>query len=78
MDESAKSKREDDDVMSVAQDFFVTSARRFPITRNGRLIGQVSRRDLLKSVRRLFPEPTTDQQPLYFSSTASDVTAVTG
>lgn len=78
MDESARTRREHDDVMSIAQDFFVTSARRFPVTREGRLVGQVSRRDLLKSVRQLFPEPVANQQPLYFSSTASDVSAVTG
>lgn len=78
MDESAGTTRENTDVMSVAQEFFVTSARRFPVTRDGRLIGQVSRRDLLKSVSQLFPEPAAEQQPLYLSSTASNVTAITG
>lgn len=78
MDSSAATKREDADAMSIAQDFFVTSARRFPIVRASRLVGQISRRDLLKAISRLFPEPAGMQQPLYLSSTAGDVTAITG
>lgn len=76
MDSSAQTTREHADVMSIAQDFFVTSARRFPVLRDGRLVGQVSRRDLLRAVSRLFPEQQPVQQPLYLSSTAGDVASV--
>ncbi len=78
MDSSAQTTREDVDVMSIAQDFFVTSARRFPVLREGRLVGQVSRRDLLGAVSRLFPNRPSVQRPLYLSSTAADVTSIIG
>lgn len=64
------------DLMSVAQEFFLTSARRFPVIADGKLIGQISRRDLLRSVQYLFPREKPVQRPLYLSSASGDVATV--
>lgn len=66
----------DYDLMSVAQEFFLTSARRFPVLTNGKLIGQISRRDLLRSVQYLFPREKPTQSPLYLSAGVGDVATV--
>jgi CBS domain-containing protein len=66
----------DYDLMSVAQEFFLTSARRFPVLDGGKLIGQISRRDLLRSVQYLFPREKQTQSPLYLSAGVSDVATV--
>ena len=66
----------DYDLMSVAQEFFLTSARRFPVLADGKLIGQISRRDLLRSVQYLFPREKQQQRPLYLSAAAGDVATV--
>jgi len=66
----------DYDLMSVAQEFFLTSARRFPVISEGKLIGQISRRDLLRSVQYLFPREKPVQSPLYLSSGSGDVATV--
>ena len=38
------------DLISAAQHFLETSFRRFPVMRDGRLVGQVSRHDILKAL----------------------------
>lgn len=42
-------------VIDVAHMFLKTCFRRFPVMHNGRLVGQVSRRDILKAARNLRP-----------------------
>lgn len=66
----------DYDLMAVAQEFFLTSARRFPVMADGKLVGQISRRDLLRSVQYLFPREKRTQSPLYLSSGSGDVATV--
>ena len=73
----AKHISPDTPLMTIAQQFFSSSGRRLPVVENGQLLGQVSRRDLLSSVRHFFAdEQPPVQQPLYLSSTSRNVTAV--
>ena len=42
---------EETDMLTIAQTFLDSSCRRLPILRNGRLLGQISRRDLIAAVQ---------------------------
>ncbi len=53
MDRQAKTTLPGEDLLSVAQIFLNTPYRRLPVVENGRLIGQVSRRDLLEAAASL-------------------------
>lgn len=59
------------DVLTIAQLFIHSSARQLPVVDNMKLIGQISRSDLLRAVERFFPQHTDTAagvQPLYLSS----------
>ncbi|RTE65987.1 CBS domain-containing protein [Amphritea opalescens] len=40
----------DADIISVAEEFITNKRRRLPVLKNGKLIGQISRRDVLRAV----------------------------
>lgn len=50
MDTRARTITEDTDLLGMAHLFLTTNYRRFPVLRDGRLVGQVSRRDLLQTI----------------------------
>jgi len=63
------------DVLTIAQMFIHSSARQLPVLDGTRLVGQISRSDLLRAVQRHFPAPVapgTGPQPLYLSSVRED------
>lgn len=63
---------EDDDVFAIAQVFTKTYARRLPVLRDGELVGQVSRRDVLATIYKAVKGTENPQsQLLYLSSLTS-------
>jgi CBS domain-containing protein len=69
MDRSARTINEETDILSLAQIFLQTPYRRLPVLRDGKLIGQVSRRDLLQAVNELIAiSPHRERTLLYLSA----------
>ena len=58
------------DVLAIAQQFLRHSARQIPVLDGNKLLGQISRSDLLRAVQRFFPKVSSTEtvQPLYLSS----------
>jgi CBS domain-containing protein len=71
MDTDAKTIEPDTHLLSIAQVFLLTSYRRLPVIEEGRLLGQVSRRDVLKAsmdLLRRSPDRATQSSLLYLSA----------
>lgn len=61
----------DADVLAIARNFLESSARQLLVVDGDRLVGQISRSDLLRAVQRSFPDETASEykpSPLYISS----------
>lgn len=62
MDADAQTIEPDTQLLSIAQVFLLTSYRRLPVLENGRLVGQVSRRDVMRaSLDLLKHSPVRDE-----------------
>ena len=69
MNKEPRTITEDTDFLSMAEIFLNTNNRRLPVLREGKLIGQISRRDLLQAVYEMIDVPP-EREPslLYLSS----------
>ena len=69
MNPAPKTVTEDTDLLTIAQIFQSTPTRRLPVIRDGELVGQISRRDVLRAVHRLNAfAPNREAALLYLSS----------
>ena len=57
MNKQPRTITEDTDYLSMAEIFLNTNNRRLPVLDEGKLIGQISRRDLLKAVYEMLDVP---------------------
>jgi predicted transcriptional regulator len=48
----------DSSILTAAEKFLQSHFRRFPVLRNGRLVGQISRHDILKALDELYIQST--------------------
>ncbi|MCH2115106.1 MAG: CBS domain-containing protein [Pirellulales bacterium] len=68
MDSDAQTVTEETDLLSIAQIFLSTNYRRLPVLRDGRLVGQISRRDLLRVTNELLAIPPEQESSLLYLS----------
>ena len=69
IDTEARTITEEADLLSIVQVFLNTESRRLPVLRSGRLVGQISRRDVLKAAHKMIDvAPGKDTDLLYLSS----------
>lgn len=69
MDRNTVTIDESTDVLSIAQLFVDTQRRRVPVLREGRVVGQVSRRDVIRAVsKRIQNVPERKSALLYLSA----------
>jgi CBS domain-containing protein len=69
MDTDVRTVTEDTDLLTIAQTFRNTTYRRLPVLRDGKLVGQVSRRDVLRAAHKLSDvAENRDSALLYLSS----------
>jgi CBS domain-containing protein len=58
----------DTDLLTIAERFLNSNQRRLPVLESGRLVGQISRRDVLKAAHKLLQQPTPDESNLLYLS----------
>lgn len=69
MDTAAHTITEETDLLTIAQLFLNTHSRRLPVLRGEKLIGQISRRDVMRAAQRLNEvAPDRETALLYLSS----------
>ena len=74
MDDDPQTITEETGLLAMAQVFLLTTRRRLPVvTENGYLVGQVSRRDVIKAASKLLSKVPSQQQPLLYLSALHDM-----
>jgi CBS domain-containing protein len=75
MDERAMTKDPSSDLLGIAEAFLNSPYRRLPVVENGKLLGQISRRDMLEvAVSLLRPEPEREPvKALYLSGVSHTI-----
>lgn len=75
IDTHAITKHPDTDLLTLAEAFLNSPYRRIPIVQDNRLVGQISRRDLLGEAIKLLTPPLQKEtvKPLYLSSVAESI-----
>jgi CBS domain-containing protein len=68
MDRDARTITEETDLLSVAQIFLDTPHRRLPVVNKGKLVGQVSRRDVMRATHNLMEIPPQREKALLYLS----------
>jgi CBS domain-containing protein len=69
MDRKAYTTGEETDLLGLAQIFLNTNYRRLPVLRDGKLVGQISRRDVLRATSELMSKaPQPERALLYLSA----------
>lgn len=68
MDRKARTVSKDDDLLTLAEIFLSTPYRRLPVVQDGKIIGQVSRRDVLSCAFHLMDPPKELTDRFYISS----------
>jgi len=69
MDTDVRTISEETDLLLIAQIFRNTHCRRLPVLRDGKLVGQISRRDVLRAAHKLHAiSPDRETALLYLSS----------
>ena len=72
MDTSAETIEENLNLLAIARLFLDSNRRRLPVLREGKLVGQISRRDLLLEVLDMLSEQPHREQPGLFLSAVMD------
>lgn len=69
VNDTAPTIDEETDLLTIAHIFHTTGCRRLPVLRDGRLVGQISRRDVLRAAHDMLSiAPDRDTGLLYLSS----------
>jgi predicted transcriptional regulator len=72
MDTEARTIDEETDLLTIAQIFLNTHARRLPVLRDGKLVGQISRRDILSAIHAMCAITNSEDSALLYLSSLVD------
>lgn len=76
MDKDPDSVDENTQLISIANFFLITPSRRLPVLRNGKLVGQISRRDVIRVAARKAPKQTDHSKRLLYLSALRELEEV--
>lgn len=72
MDETPGTITEETDLLTIAHIFSETPRRRLPVLRDGRLVGQVSRRDVIRAAAAMMHQQEVHASAVLYLSAARD------